>query len=296
MFIFIGIVIVIVGVMGGYMLHGGAPAVLLQWAEFLIIGGASIGSLLVGTPLPVLKHMVGNLMSIFKGDPYTKAEYLNLLKTQFELFSIAQRDGLINIEAHVEKPAESSIFSKNKFLSAKVHALAYLCDSMKLMLGGGIAPHDLEALLDADLETHHSESGLSPMLLQKLGDALPGLGIVAAVLGIVITMQAIDGPPAEIGEKVAAALVGTFLGVLLSYGFVSPLATHLEILNQSEARYFECIKTGVVAFAKGNAPMVVVEFGRRVIFNDVRPTFSELETAVKELRSSGTQKTTKEAA
>lgn len=278
------------------MLHGGAPAVLLQWAEFLIIGGASIGSLLVGTPLPVLKHMVGNLMSIFKGDPYTKAEYLNLLKTQFELFSIAQRDGLINIEAHVEKPAESSIFSKNKFLSAKVHALAYLCDSMKLMLGGGIAPHDLEALLDADLETHHSESGLSPMLLQKLGDALPGLGIVAAVLGIVITMQAIDGPPAEIGEKVAAALVGTFLGVLLSYGFVSPLATHLEILNQSEARYFECIKTGVVAFAKGNAPMVVVEFGRRVIFNDVRPTFSELETAVKELRSSGTQKTTKEAA
>jgi chemotaxis protein MotA len=296
MFIFIGIVIVIVGVMGGYMLHGGAPAVLLQWAEFLIIGGASIGSLLVGTPLPVLKHMVGNLMSIFKGDPYTKAEYLNLLKTQFELFSIAQRDGLINIEAHVEKPAESSIFSKNKFLSAKVHALAYLCDSMKLMLGGGIAPHDLEALLDADLETHHSESGLSPMLLQKLGDALPGLGIVAAVLGIVITMQAIDGPPAEIGEKVAAALVGTFLGVLLSYGFVSPLATHLEILNQSEARYFECIKTGVVAFAKGNAPMVVVEFGRRVIFNDVRPTFSELETAVKELRSSGTQKTTNEAA
>jgi chemotaxis protein MotA len=219
-----------------------------------------------------------------------------LLKTQFELFSIAQRDGLINIEAHVEKPAESSIFSKNKFLSAKVHALAYLCDSMKLMLGGGIAPHDLEALLDADLETHHSESGLSPMLLQKLGDALPGLGIVAAVLGIVITMQAIDGPPAEIGEKVAAALVGTFLGVLLSYGFVSPLATHLEILNQSEARYFECIKTGVVAFAKGNAPMVVVEFGRRVIFNDVRPTFSELETAVKELRSSGTQKTTNEAA
>ena len=157
---------------------------------------------------------------------------------------------------------------------------------MKLMLGGGIAPHDLEALLDADLETHHEESGAGPNLMSKLGDALPGLGIVAAVLGIVITMQAIDGPPAEVGEKVAAALVGTFLGILMSYGFVQPLANHMEILNQSEARYFECIKTGVVAFAKGNAPTVVVEFSRRVIFNEVRPSFTELESAIKELRSS----------
>lgn len=297
MFIFIGIAVVIIGVLGGFMMHGGPPGVLLQWNEFLIIGGASIGSLLVGTPLPILKHLIGNVGSLFKGDPYTKAEYLNVLKTMFELFSIAQRDGLINIEAHIEKPSESSIFSKNKFLGAKTHALTYLCDSMKLMLGGGIAPHDLEALLDADLETRHAETAVGPTLIQKLGDALPGLGIVAAVLGIVITMQAIDGPPQEIGEKVAAALVGTFLGVLASYGFIQPLATHLEILNQSEARYFECIKTGVVAFAKGNAPMVVVEFGRRVIFNDVRPTFSELETAVKELRSaSTTQEMSREAA
>ncbi len=296
MFIFIGIAVVIAGVMGGFMLHGGPPAVLLQWSEFLIIGGASVGSLLVGTPLPVLIRVAGNLASLFKGDQYTKAEYLNLLKSQFELFSIAQRDGLINIEAHIEKPEESAIFKKNNFFLHHHHALSFLCDSMKLMLGGGIAPHDLEALLDADLETHHEESASGPNMMSKLGDALPGLGIVAAVLGIVITMQAIDGPPAEVGEKVAAALVGTFLGILMSYGFVQPLANHMEILNQSEARYFECIKTGVVAFAKGNAPTVVVEFSRRVIFNEVRPSFTELESAIKELRSSNSQATQQAAA
>ena len=275
--------------MGGFMLHGGPPEVLLQWSEFLIIGGAAVGSLVVGTPLPVLLRVFGNLGALIKGDQYSKKEYLNLLKTQFELFSIAQRDGLINIESHIEKPAESSIFTKNPFFVGHHHALPFLCDSMKLMLGGGIAPYDLEALLDADLETHHTESNVGPTLMQKLGDALPGLGIVAAVLGIVITMQAIDGPPQEIGEKVAAALVGTFLGILMSYGFVQPLATHMEILNQSEARYLECIKTGVVAFAKGNAPTVVIEFARRVIFSEVRPTFAELETAVRELRSAATQ-------
>jgi len=278
------------------MLHGGPPAVLLQWSEFLIIGGASVGSLLVGTPLPILMRITGNLASLFKGDPYTKTEYLNLLKSQFELFSIAQREGLINIEAHIEKPEESAIFTKNPFFLHHHAALPFLCDSMKLMLGGGIAPHDLEALLDADIESHHEETAAGPGIIQKLGDALPGLGIVAAVLGIIITMQYIDGPPAEVGEKVAAALVGTFLGILMSYGFIQPLAGHLEILNQSEARYLECIKTGVVAFAKGNAPMVVIEFSRRVIFSEVRPTFIELETAVKELRSSGSQQTQQAAA
>ena len=296
MFIFIGIAVVIGGVLGGFMLHGGPPGVLLQWSEFLIIGGAAAGSLLVGTPLSILIRVFGNVVSLLKGNQYTKGEYLNLLKSQFELFSIAQRDGLINIEAHIEKPEESSIFTKNPFFLHNHHAVSFFCDSMKLMLGGGIAPHDLEALLDADLETHHEESAVGPSLIQKLGDALPGLGIVAAVLGIVITMQAIDGPPAEIGEKVAAALVGTFLGILMSYGFVQPLATHMEILNQSEERYFECIKTGVVAFAKGNAPTVVVEFSRRVIFSDVRPTFTELEAAIKEVRSSGSQQTQAAAA
>jgi chemotaxis protein MotA len=285
MAVLIGLSIVIVGVIGGYMLHGGPLGVLLQWAEFLIIGGASIGSLLVGTPLSVLIQMSGKVGALIKGDTYSKAEYLNLLKTLFELFTVATRDGLINIEPHIETPEKSSIFTKNKFLLENHHAVEYLCDTLKLLLSGGISPYDIEALLEADTDTHHLESAKYPAILQRLGDALPGLGIVAAVLGIVVTMQAIDGPPAEIGHKVAAALVGTFLGVLLSYGFVQPIASHLELLNQSEARYFECIKSSVVGYAKGNAPTVVVEFSRRVIFSDMRPSFAELEQAIKEVKA-----------
>jgi chemotaxis protein MotA len=284
MMVFIGIAIVVLGVLGGYVLHGGPLGVLLQWSEFMIIGGAALGSLIVGTPMRILKHMGGNIGALLKGERYTKQEYLNLLKTLFELFHLATREGLINIEPHIEKPEESSIFKKNPFFLKDHHSLRYLCDTMKVMIGGGVPPHDLEALLEADLDTHHAEGATAPTLVQKLGDALPGLGIVAAVLGIVITMQAINGPPDEIGHKVAAALVGTFLGVLMSYGFIQPIATHLELLHQSEARYLECIKAGLIAYAKGNAPIMAVEFSRRVIFSDLRPTFEELEQAVKGLK------------
>lgn len=286
MFVIIGIAVVIIGVLGGYMLHGGPLIVLLQWSEFMIIGGAAIGSLLVSTPLHILKRVSKSIGFIFRGNPFNKQEYLNLLTTMFELFNLAIRDGLINIEQHIESPEKSSIFSKNPFLLKQHHAIDFFCDSMKLLLSGGVPPHDLESLLDADIDTKHQESMAAPNVIQKIGDALPGLGIVAAVLGIVITMQAIDGPPEIIGQKVAAALVGTFLGVLLSYGFVLPIATHLELLNQIEHRYFESIKAGVVAYTKGNAPIIVVEFARRVIFDDVRPTFTEVEEAVKSLKAS----------
>jgi len=185
MFVIIGIAVVLLGVLGGFVLHGGPLGVLLQWSEFLIIGGAGIGSLLVGTPLPVLKRLTGSLGTVLKGDPYNKEQYLNLLKTLFELFNVAKRDGLISIESHITTPDKSAIFSKNPFLLKHAHALDYLCDTMKLILGGGVPPYDLEALLEADIDTHHSESSTVPTLIQKLGDALPGLGIVAAVLGIV---------------------------------------------------------------------------------------------------------------
>ena len=285
MFVIIGIAVVLVGVLGGYMLHGGPLGVLLQWSEFMIIGGAGLGSLLLGTPLRILKRMAGSVTSILQGDKYTKEEYLNVLKTMYELFNKARREGLMTIEAHIEDPQTSSIFSKNEFLIHHHHALSFFCDTMKLMVGGGVPPQDLESLLEADLDSHHAESSTPPGLIQKLGDALPGLGIVAAVLGIVITMQAIDGPPQEIGEKVAAALVGTFLGILMSYGFMQPIATHLELLGQSEARYLECIKAGVVAFGKGTTPPMSVEFARRVIFSDVRPTFAESEAAIRGTKS-----------
>ncbi len=284
MFVIIGIVVVIGSVLGGFVSHGGPLGVLVQPSEFVIIGGAALGALLVQTPLVVLKQLTGRISGIFKGDPYTKAEYLNLLKTMFELFNAATRDGLIAIEPHVEKPESSTIFAKNKFLIHHHHALYYLADTMKLLMGGGVPAHDLEAMLEADIDTHHAESGTASSMIQKVGDALPGLGIVAAVLGIVITMQAIEGPPAEIGNKVAAALVGTFLGIFLCYGFVGPMSTHMELLSQSESRYFECMKAGIVAYAKGNSPVVVVEFARRVITSDARPTFQEVEQAVKALK------------
>jgi chemotaxis protein MotA len=285
MFVIIGIAVVVGGVLGGFMMEGGPAAVLLQPVELLIIGGAAIGSLLVGTPLPVLLRLVKVVPGVLKGDPYTKEQYLSLLKTQFELFNMAKRDGLISIESHITDPAKSAIFSKNQFLVHNHHALVFFTDTLKLLLGGGVPPFEIEMILDADIDTHHEEGAVIPGIIQKMGDALPGLGIVAAVLGIVITMGAIDGPPAEIGHKVAVALVGTFVGILGSYGFVQPIASHLEILHQSEARFFHCIKAGVVAFAKGNAPVIVVEFARRTIYHSVRPTFDELEKAVRAVKA-----------
>ena len=281
MFVIIGAAVVIIGVIGGFVLEGGPIMVLIQPVEFMIILGAAIGSLMVMSPPAVLKGIIGSSLRVLKGDPYSKEQYVNVLKTLFDLFNVAKRDGLIALEPHVMEPEKSSIFTKNEFLLKHHHALYYLCDTMKLLLGGGVPPYDVEALLEADIDTHHAESANAPMIVQKIGDALPGLGIVAAVLGIVITMQAISGPPEVIGHKVAVALVGTFLGILLSYGFVQPLATHMELLQASEARFLECIKAGVVAYAKGNAPIIVVEFARRVIYNNVRPTFAEVEDAVR---------------
>jgi chemotaxis protein MotA len=289
MFVIIGIIVVIASVLIGYKMHEGPLLVLLQWNEFIIIGGAAIGSLLVSTPLKTLKQLASSLEMLLKGDPYTKPVYLDLLKTMYELFHTATRDGLISIEPHVENPEKSAIFSKNAFLLKNHHALHFLCDTMKLLLGGGVAPHDLEAMLEADIETHHTEKAPTYGALQKMSEALPGLGIVAAVLGIVITMQAISGPPEEIGNKVAAALVGTFTGVLMCYGFVGPMATHLELLQSAEARYFECIKSGVVAYAKGNAAITVVEFARRSILSGVRPTFRQLEEAARSVKSTTAQ-------
>ncbi len=287
MIVLVGFVVVIACVMGGYMLHGGVASVLLQWSEFLIIGGAAVGSLLVATPVRVLKKVGAGLGTVLKGDRYNKTEYLGLLKTLYQIFAQARKEGLISLEDHVEKPGESSIFTRNSFLMSHPFALDYLCDSLRMLITGGVSWHDLESLMEADSETLHAESEAAPGVVQKMGDALPGLGIVAAVLGIVITMQGIDGPPEEIGEKVAAALVGTFLGILLSYGFMQPIASHLELLNLSESRYLECIRAGLVAFAKGSPPSLSVEFARRVIYSDLRPSFQEMDAAVRASKSDG---------
>lgn len=281
MYVIIGIVVVVGSVLGGYVMHGGPLLVLYQISEFIIIIGTAVGSLLISSPPSLIGTVVKRFTGLFGSDPYGKQQYLNLLMTLYALSNEARREGLISLEAHVEEPAKSAIFSRNPFLANHHHALPFFCDTLRLLMAGGVPPHELEALLDTDIESHHREGASVSGMVQKIGDALPGIGIVAAVLGIIITMQAIDGPPQEVGTKVAAALVGTFLGIILSYGFVQPFATNMELSDQSEGAYFECIKVGVLSIAKGYSPQIAVEFARRVIPSKARPSFRELEEATK---------------
>lgn len=277
MFVIIGIVVVLVSVVGGFLMEGGPLAVILQPIELMIIAGAAIGSFLVSTPLKIIKQVIAGLLATLKGDKFSKQVYIDVLKMLYELFQLAKKDGLMAIEVHIEKPKESIIFKKYPSFLNNHHAVDFLCDSLRMLVSGGISPFDLESLMDSDIVTHHEDVAKPAAMVSKVGDALPGFGIVAAVLGVVLTMQAIGGPVEEVGQKVGAALVGTFLGILGSYGFVGPLATNMENMNSSEARYYEVIKACVVSFSKGAAPLLAVEAGRRVIFSSDRPTFFELE-------------------
>jgi chemotaxis protein MotA len=285
MVVILGLIIVIVGVLGGFVMAGGPLFVLVQLPEFIIMGAAAIGSLLIGTPYWLLKRMPAKIGQLLKGDPYTQKVYLNLLQTMYELFIVSDRAGLMSMETHVEQPKDSSIFKKNSFLMSHDIFLNYICDTLKLTISGGVSEQELEYLLDADIETHHEEMSGFSITLSKVGDALPGLGIVAAVLGIIITMGSIGGSPESVGEKVAAALVGTFIGVLASYGFVSPIANGLEFNSQSEQRYMMCIKTAIVAYTKGNGAIISTEIARRAIYSHVKPSFQELEEACHRTRA-----------
>ena len=277
----VGIGVVIIAVLGGYLIEGGSFMVLMQVAEFMIIGGAAAGALLISAPPKLLKRILNRVLSSFKGNKLGKETYLQLLKMMFELFQTGQKEGVLALESHIEHPDKSSIFSKYPEFLKDSYLLSFLTDTVRLVLIGGITPQEIEAIMDTDLDTYHQQGTRPGMILQKIGDSMPGLGIVAAVLGIVITMQAIGGPAEEVGRKVAAALVGTFLGVLISYGFIQPLATNLDLTHEEEARMLEVVKAGLTAFAKGFNPIVAVEFGRRSIFDDHRPTFQEMEEAVK---------------
>ena len=221
--------------------------------------------------------MLGSL----KGSSSNTQSYLDLLKLMFEVFQMSRKDGLIALKSHIEKPEESTIFANYPQFLGQHHLLSFMCDTFRLVILGGVPAHDMEALMDTDIETHHQEGTKPGMILQKIGDSMPGLGIVAAVLGIIITMQAIGGPAEEIGKKVAAALVGTFLGIFLSYGFVQPLATNIDMANEEDSKVFETIKAALIAFAKGFNPIVCAEFARRAIPSDYRPTFQEMEDYVK---------------
>ncbi len=279
----IGIVVVIVAVVGGYLMEGGNLLVLFQPAEFLIIGGAALGSILIALPVKVVKDLISQLTGILKPTP-GKQTYTNMLVMLYEIFQVARKDGLVALETHIEKPEESKILTKYPEFLSNHHLVAFFADTMRIIMSGSVPSYDLEALIDADLSTHHTETALPPAALNRVGDSLPGLGIVAAVLGVVITMGAIGGPPEQIGEKVGAALVGTFLGILLSYGFVQPLAANIETTNNNKSQFYNLIKSALLGFQKGMAPSIAVEFARRSIPSDVRPGFVELEEACRASR------------
>jgi len=283
MFAIIGIVVVFGAIAGGYLMEHGNLRVLMQPAELLIIGGAAAGTVLIANPLHILKKILAGVIGVFKGSPYNKAAYLDLLKMMFGLYNKARKEGLMSLEADVEDPGKSPILSKHPAFLKNHHAKDFLCDSMRMAITGTEA-FDLDQLLELDMEVHHHDSGQPVTALSTMADSLPGLGIVAAVLGVVITMGALGGPPEEIGHKVAAALVGTFLGILLCYGLVGPLAANMAKAAEEEGCYLSVIRVLMISFLKGSAPIMAVEFGRRAIPGHIRPTFQEVE---KTCRGSG---------
>jgi chemotaxis protein MotA len=282
--VIIGLGVVLISVLGGFLLEGGNFLVLMQWAEFMIIGGAAAGALLVATPKSTLVKMVKYILGSVKSQDVSKESFQELLQFLYEIFQTARVKGLLTLEQHVETPEESELFAKYPAFLKNHHTLEYLVDSLKLMVVGGVPPLELETLLESDLETQEEEGKKPAHALARTADSLPGLGIVAAVLGIVLTMQSIGGPASEVGHKVGAALVGTFLGVLLCYGFVQPLSAQIEHQAAMAELYMRSIKAGVVAYAKGMPPIVAVEFARRVIVNDFRPSFAEVEDACRAIK------------
>jgi chemotaxis protein MotA len=271
-----GLVFVLLAVVGGYLIAGGSLLVLNQPAEFIVIGGAAIGSLMASTPKHVLLGVVSQLKAAISGGT-TKADYTDLLAMLYQVFKQVQQGGVMSLEPHFEDPGKSPLLTKYPKFLARHDAVDFLADSIKVIIVGGIAAHDLEALMDEDLNAHHTEALRPSAALTKIGDALPGLGIVAAVLGVVITMGHIDAPAAEVGAHIGAALVGTFLGILMSYGFVQPVASALEQRVNEDGYYCICIKAGLLAVYKGNPPAIAVEFARRVLPHSVRPSFDETE-------------------
>jgi chemotaxis protein MotA len=277
--VWIGLIVVTASVFVGFLLEGGPLAVLIQPAELLIIVGAALGTLLIGTSPTVLRQLIRQMVASTRANPYSRAFYLDLLQLMYELLVKAKKSGLIALEQDLAHPDESAIFGRHPVFAREHEALRFICESLGMLVDGAMRPDDFDTVLQAHIETHHEEESRPASLLLRVGDCLPGLGIVAAVLGIIITMGHVDGRPEEIGHFVAVALVGTFLGVLLSYGYVQPLAATLEGQAEATGRYLQCIKNGLVAFARGAPPLIAVEVARHVIFSTERPGADELAEA-----------------
>lgn len=277
----IGIVIVMGAVFGGYLMEHGEMAVLMQPAEFLIIWGAALGTFVIATPLPVMIRTLKGFGKVLQLGKYDKKRYLDTLKLFNELFQTARKQGMMRLEADVEDPKKSDIFKRYPAFLKDHHAQQFVCDTLRMAISGGIPPFDLDQMIEADLDVHHEYNHQQINSLMTVADALPGLGIVAAVLGIVITMSSLGGPPEELGHKVAAALVGTFLGILSCYGFLAPLAGAMSAFDDAETAYYRVLKAGMIAFVKGHPPIMAMEFARRSIPHGERPTFQEMEKKCK---------------
>ena len=276
MFAIVGILVVFGAVVGGYLMEKGDIMVLLQPAELLIIGGAALGTIFVANPPTTLKGMLAGLKSVFGSSRYSKALYVDTLKGMFAVMQKARKKGLTDLESDVENPAQSDLFKKWEH-----HLRDFVCDTLRMAMSGGATPFELDQMMELDMEVHHHYSQEPVAALNTVADSLPGLGIVAAVLGVVITMGALGGPPEEIGHKVAAALVGTFLGILLCYGLLGPMASRMGKAADEEGHFYHVVRVAVISFLKGTSPLIAIEFARRAVPGHVRPSFQELENACK---------------
>ena len=287
MFVIIGYVVVLVAVFGGYWLAGGKFPVILKAApiELAIIGGSALGAFLVGNSTKVIKATLAAVPTLFKGSKYTKPRYMELMALLYEILAKARKEGLMSIEGDVENPHDSPLFQKFPNISADHHLVEFITDYLRMMVSGNMNSHEIENLMDGEIETHHHEAHAPMNAIQGVGDGLPAFGIVAAVLGVVKTMASVGQPPAVLGQMIAGALVGTFLGILLADGFVSPLAKLLEQKADEGHKELQCVKITLLASLQGYAPAIAVEFGRKVLFSTERPSFQELEAHVKQKKA-----------
>ena len=286
MFAVIGYVIVFGAILGGFAMEGGAIAILIQPVEFMIIGGAAIGALVVGTPVKILMAMLNGIKNAILGNGHSKAAYMELFALMFELFSVMRKSGEMALEKDVDDPANSEIFKKYPRFMSNHAAKNMLLDSLRLVISGSANAEELSHLMDEEIETHEEEGRQPTAVLTKTADALPGLGIVAAVMGIIIAMGVMDQGPEILGHKIAVALVGTFVGILACYGILQPLCQKMELLLAEEEKYLICIKTGMLAYLHGAAPIIAVEYARRVVFSTERPSANELEDACRGKKAS----------
>jgi chemotaxis protein MotA len=283
MLVIVGAVIVIGAIAGGYIMGGGHFGVLFQPNEFIIILGAAVGAFVIGNTKANLKAVGGGLKRALKGPTYKKQDYIDLLSLLYQLFRLAKTKGMLALEQHIEKPDESTLFAQFPNVQKNHHAVEFLCDYLRMMTLGTENPNEVETLMDAELETHHQELHGASHAVQTMADGMPALGIVAAVLGVIVTMGSITEPPKVLGELIGAALVGTFFGVLVSYGFIAPIANAIQGVDEADAKYYQCMKAGLLAHMQGYPPAVSIEFARKMLWSTDRPSFYEVEEAVSAL-------------